>query len=576
MPAEALDAALANERNGFMDVAPSQYRTYYKLLAAKIACAIVIVAVVPLVVMAAFSRYFFIGSYKQKVIEHLTALVHRQQQEIEGFITERLDALRLLGLTTGLEQLSDETTLRDRLTALQQIYGQSLVGVTLYDSKGARISSVGSSQMKLYDQSGPDMIVKVLESGSYVGEMHDGTGRLQHFVLGVSVKTSTEKGVLLAAVATDALKVLLEDPRLAQAGMAVLLDRRGTIVASGLSSGPQPKFKCTNMKVPDISKAHDVIVAETGDEAALCIRMNLKNSDWVLEFTANTAEAYAAFSQPRLFALSTLLLGIAGIVAVALLISNRFSKYVARVDQEKQLINEQVVQAGKLAALGEMASGMAHEINNPVGIMVQEAQWIEALLKGGEESLATNVDEIRTSLSEIQTHGTRCRDIIVKLMNFTRRDAVVNALQLNELIREIMGLFQQRAQLMNIELRSNLEPELPMVRIVSHEVQQVLVHLINNSLDAMEKCSGAIEVRTSTRARDVVVEVEDTGPGIPEENLSRVFEPFFSTKPEGKGTGLGLSICYTMMKKLKGDITVTSEQGKGTTFHLFFPLQEPD
>jgi two-component system NtrC family sensor kinase len=216
------------------------------------------------------------------------------------------------------------------------------------------------------------------------------------------------------------------------------------------------------------------------------------------------------------------LLGIAGIVAVALVISNRFSKYVARVDQERQLINEQIVHAGKLAALGEMASGMAHEINNPVGIMVQEAQWIEALFQGGEESLADNIDEIRTSLSEIQSHGTRCRDIIVKLINFTRTDEpVVQALQLNELIREIVGLCQQRAQLMKIELRLNLEPELPMVGVASSEVQQVLINLMNNSLDAMEQGGGAIEVRTSTRARYAVVDIEDTGPGIPEQDLNR-------------------------------------------------------
>jgi two-component system NtrC family sensor kinase len=88
----------------------------------------------------------------------------------------------------------------------------------------------------------------------------------------------------------------------------------------------------------------------------------------------------------------------------------------------------------------------------------------------------------------------------------------------------------------------------------------------------MEQSSGIIEVRTSTKGRYVIVEIEDTGPGISRENLGRIFEPFFTTKPEGKGTGLGLSICYAMMKKMKGDITVRSEEGKGTVFHLFFPL----
>jgi hypothetical protein len=115
-----------------MDVTLSQYRVYYKSLGLKMACAIVIVAVVPLLIMAAFSRHFFVGSYKQKVLDHLIALVRIQQQKVGEFVTERLDALRLIGLTTSFEQLSDETTLEERWGALKQMYGKSLLGLAFY------------------------------------------------------------------------------------------------------------------------------------------------------------------------------------------------------------------------------------------------------------------------------------------------------------------------------------------------------------------------------------------------------------------------------------------------------------
>ena len=558
-----------------MDVTLSQYRVYYKSLGLKMACAIVIVAVVPLLIMAAFSRHFFVGSYKQKVLDHLIALVRIQQQKVGEFVTERLDALRLIGLTTSFEQLSDETILEGRWATLKQIYGKSLLGLAFCDPQGVQISRVGSAGLKTGDQYASDTLEKVLELGSYVGEMHPSSTGSQYFILAVRVEQTSEKRILLATVDADALSMLLEDLQSAQSGRVFILNRSGALLTSGRSKGLLSRVECVEMQTPQWLKSNDVTVGETADGSALCIRTSLKNSDWVLEFVTNTEETYRAFSEARVLALSTLLLGIAGIVAVAIVASGRFSKYVARVDQEKQLMNEQVVQAGKLAALGEMASGMAHEINNPVGIMVQEAQWIEALLQKGEEDLAGNIDEIRNSLNEIRVHGTRCRDVILKVISFTQNDEpVVQSLQLNELVQEVIGLCQQRANLMKIELRLNLESELPMVSVASSDVQQVLLNLIYNSLDAMEQGGGTIEVSTSTRARYAVVDVMDTGPGISQENLGRIFEPFFSTKPEGKGTGLGLSLCHSMMKKMKGDITVSSQEGEGTTFHLFFPLQE--
>lgn len=560
-----------------MDLTLSQYRVYYKSLAIKMACAIVIVSVVPLIIMAAFSRYFFVGSYKQKVLDHLTAVVSTQEQKISEFLTERLDALRLTGLTTSFEQLSQETTLQDLWATLQQVYGKSLLGLAFYDSQGMRISSVGSAVLRSGDPSEAEKLARALDSGSYVGEPYHAATGLRCFILAVSLEQSGQKRVLLTTVDFEALNAPLQDLQSVQFGRAAILNGSGAVLTSMPSGGSWSRVECVLTQARGGFTNHDVTIGETSDGSALCIKAGLKNSDWVLEFVGQTEEAYRAFSQPRMLAVSTLLLGIFGIVAVAIIVSDRFSKYVARVDQEKQLISEQVVQAGKLAALGEMASGMAHEINNPVGIMVQEAQWIEALLQKGGDSPTGNIDEIRDSLNEIQAHGTRCRDIILKLISFTRKDEpVVKAEQLNELIGEVIGLCQQRAYLMKIELSMNPEPELPLVSVASPDVQQVLINLINNSLDALEQSGGAIEIRTSARGRYAVVDVMDTGPGISQENLGRVFEPFFSTKPEGKGTGLGLSICYAMMKKMKGDITVTSQEGKGTTFHLFFPLLEKE
>jgi two-component system NtrC family sensor kinase len=145
---------------------------------------------------------------------------------------------------------------------------------------------------------------------------------------------------------------------------------------------------------------------------------------------------------------------------------------------------------------------------------------------------------------------------------------------LNQLVEQLVALSEQRAHLRTIEMRMTLDAELPTVNVSPSEVQQVLLNVINNALDSMEKTGGTIEITTRIQGHYAVKDVADTGPGIASTNLGRIFEPFFNAKPVGRGTGLGLSICYGIMKKMKGDITVNSEEGKGTTFHWFFPLGE--
>ena len=198
---------------------------------------------------------------------------------------------------------------------------------------------------------------------------------------------------------------------------------------------------------------------------------------------------------------------------------------------------------------------------------------MQDLLEEEELQSWPNLGEFNKSLNRMQTQGRRCKEITHKLLSFARKtDPTVKTTQLNELIKEVVDLCQQRAHYSNVKINTNLQDSLPLVNVSPSEVQQVLLNLINNSLDAMGDKGGTISVTSRVDDNNVVVDVADDGPGIPEANLMRVFEPFFTTKPVGQGTGLGLSICYGIVKKMGGDIQVESELGVGTTFHVYFPL----
>jgi len=227
---------------------------------------------------------------------------------------------------------------------------------------------------------------------------------------------------------------------------------------------------------------------------------------------------------------------------------------------------------GKLSLLGDLAAGIAHEINNPLSIMVEEAGWIEDLLEDGELQKSENLDELRRALKQIKTQGARCKEIIQNLLSFGRKTSIkVEEVQLNDLIRDVVKSYDKRLRSVAIEIRTRLDESLPACRISPSEMQQVLTNLINNALDALGSGGGFVEIATRVNGPEIEIDIADNGPGIPENLLDRIFDPFFTTKPVGKGTGLGLSICYGIVEKAGGEIGVESKIGAGTVFHIRLP-----
>ena len=301
--------------------------------------------------------------------------------------------------------------------------------------------------------------------------------------------------------------------------------------------------------------------------------MPLKAGDWTLAYEQVEDDAFSEINRARVLALTIFVFGSLGIVLVALFFSRKVVRQIEKADLEKEMMNEQVIEAGKLASIGELAAGIAHEINNPVAIMVEEAGWMEDLLDEEELQESQNVEEFRRSLKQIGIQGVRCKEITHKLLSFARKtDPVHREIQVNDTIEEILSICDQRSKFSNIRIQTELDSSLPPVSASPTELQQVFMNLINNAIDAMGSGGGLLEIRSGVEGDKVVVDVADTGHGISKEVMSRMFEPFFTTKPVGKGTGLGLSICYGIIKKLGGNLTVDSSVGLGTTFHVSIPI----
>jgi two-component system NtrC family sensor kinase len=232
-----------------------------------------------------------------------------------------------------------------------------------------------------------------------------------------------------------------------------------------------------------------------------------------------------------------------------------------------------------MASIGQLAAGVAHEVNNPLGIILTERQL---LLDKAERTPNIDPDlkaQLDKSLSQIHTQIKRCKHTTLNLLRFSRRTVSrIEAVDINGFLSEIIDLMEREAKTGGIKFFSEFGEDVPPIMSDPSQLQQIFLNLITNAVDAHEQ-KGYGNIRISTETSDpggmVRVTVADTGSGIRPEHLDKIFDPFFTTKPVGKGTGLGLSICYSIVKRLGGDITVKSKPGEGTSFSIVLPVTPP-
>lgn len=238
-----------------------------------------------------------------------------------------------------------------------------------------------------------------------------------------------------------------------------------------------------------------------------------------------------------------------------------------RAEEEKKKMEEQLRLAGRLAAVGELAAGVAHELNNPL-----------AAIQGYAQLLASSGDmegHTKKDIEVIYREALRASKITQNLLSFARRhEPEKNLISLNEVLEKTIELHAHQMKVNNIELEVELAPDLPKTMADFHQMQQVFVNLINNAEQAMVETHGKGRLVIRTQKTDGMIQVsfKDNGPGISEENMKRVFDPFFTTKEVGKGTGLGLSICYGIVEAHGGRIYARSKLGEGVTFVVELPI----
>jgi len=229
-------------------------------------------------------------------------------------------------------------------------------------------------------------------------------------------------------------------------------------------------------------------------------------------------------------------------------------------------MEKQLLLADKLSSIGQLAAGVAHEVNNPLGMILGYTQ----LLIRGEHPGTQRYDDLRT----IEKHTRTCKTIVERLLNFARSTQTLREPgDIHQLIDEVLNLLKHSLEMDQIVLEKDYDERVPLLPLDKGKMRQVFMNLLVNARQAIGK-QGTIRLATHFDAdrKEVMVKVQDSGCGIQPEHLNRIFDPFFTTKATGDGTGLGLSVSYGIVQDHKGQILVTSAPEKGTTFTVILPI----
>ncbi len=237
--------------------------------------------------------------------------------------------------------------------------------------------------------------------------------------------------------------------------------------------------------------------------------------------------------------------------------------------QQLKESQEQLIQIEKLTSLGQLAASIAHEVNNPLSGVLVYTQLLEKKIQSGTYS-----DKVALEyLSKMEVELQRSTKLIRNLLDFARQSPpAFQKVNLNDVMNRALDIVAHLAQLQHVQIIKDFDPAIPRTMADFDQLQQVFTNFIVNAVQAMPQ-GGKLTLKTSIREGQLKAEVKDTGIGIPPENMSKLFTPFFSTKKEVKGVGLGLAVSYGIIQRHRGRIEVQSQPGEGTTFIVYLPIQ---
>ncbi|EHJ49073.1 integral membrane sensor signal transduction histidine kinase [Solidesulfovibrio carbinoliphilus subsp. oakridgensis] len=541
------------------------YRRLWRLSVALLAA----VSLTPLCIMTAIDFGVTKRAVTQENLQRTAITTSNTRRTLSYFLDERLAALTFAAREEADTALANPGRLATLLKDLKAAFG-GFMDLGVIDESGRQIAYVGPYDLLGIDYSSQEWFKKTLESGFFISDVFLGFRNVPHMV--ISVRAERPDGgffVLRATVDTQRINDILASIDLSGSGDAFLVNHDGILQTVSRSHGSV--FERLSLPVPAPSGRTEVFATTEAEGGLIIGYAYIERTPLILMVVKRQAELMKPWYAMRLDLVGFLGASMLAILVVILGVATYMVEKIFHADQTRAKTMHQMEHTNRMASIGRLAAGVAHEINNPLAIINEKAGLMQDLIRYGKEPptperLSGLVDSI---LGSVERAGT----ITKRLLSFARHLEVhIEAVSLQKVAEEVLSFLTKEAEYRRIQVDVEADPAVPAIESDRGKLQQILLNLVNNAFQAMDD-GGHLVLRVfAPEPGTVAVSVADNGCGIPAADVKRIFEPFFSTKKKKGGTGLGLSITYGLVQELGGTLAVESVLGHGSTFTVTFPL----
>ncbi len=532
-----------------------------------------VAVILPLAVTTTLGFLQYRNLFARETNDKLRLDTQSAKQSFEFHIQETLSTMVVVAQGYEYGDLLEPQALETLFNRLRNEYAW-VVDVGVLDSAGVQRAYVGPYPFQGINYSDQAWFQNAYSSKTYISDIFTGYRGVPHFVVTVTngAPGSDRYWMLRASIDAEHLANYISTINTDASTDMFLVGLDGTLRTQSVNHG-----KIGDAFNLDLAAAgRNVTIVDDEDDAVpeLAALAKLDGMPWILVLERR---GYVYGENWNQFQMQFILIVVA-CALIALFIIFRVTRVmvsmIKKADKRRDEILAEAQHAAKLASVGQLAAGVAHEINNPLAIINEKIGLIRDLTKYSEDF--SNKEKFLALTDGAATAVKRCRDITHRLLGFARRmDVEKESLHVNEVIREVVSFVEKEALYRDIRLVLELDDTLPPIQSDRGLLQQIFLNIFNNAIDAVDS-DGTVTIATMpAQPGKVRITIADTGPGIPHNVIRHIFEPFFTTKTrsETSGTGLGLSITYGLVKKLCGKISVESPAGEGATFIIDFPIE---
>ncbi|MDL2316206.1 two-component sensor histidine kinase [Desulfovibrio sp. OttesenSCG-928-A18] len=540
----------------------------YRRLRYAIFAAILFFAIIPMLVVGVVIPMQFTGLYYDKTVREVENVARSKGRTIDVFFEERISQLKSLAGLNSYEVLIRPGRLAEVLRSLKT-NSQSYVDLGVIDMEGNHVAYAGSYDVKSVNYKDEAWFAEVRRKGVFISDVFLGFRQFPHIIIAVMQEEGDRSWILRATIDSAVFTSIVQASRLSAKGDAFVVSRDGHLQTESLLAGDL-------MEKVDISwprKGEETMVDPIRGKEMLLAKVALDKVPWMLVVAEDSAEHLSLLSRARTMAVAIILLGLGALCVGTWLTARLLINQLISADREKAAYDASLLQASKMAALGKLAAGIAHEINNPLMLIREHAGWVRDLLEDEKPEKMTHHAEMQNAAIKVEQNVDRAKNITHRLLGFARRiDPATESLPLNPIVDQAIAFLQNEANFRGIAIERDFTDEDLRVSTDVGQLQQVVLNILDNAIDAVNKGGRVMVCTRLLPDGHAAITVHDSGSGIPEERIEQIFDPFFTTKKVGEGTGLGLSICYSIMEGLGGQISACNHPDGGAEFTIILPL----